>query len=145
MTGIFWAIVALAWLGSGVGVSSGNSLHAAVMFAAALLLAGIAIWMRLTQPIAYRFERGALIVERRRGSARLRGTIEQHVGKATLGLRLGTGGLYGYRGHFHVSTGGWARAFVTDVRRTVLINVGGRRVVLSPIDPAGMVEAVRDA
>ena len=42
-------------------------------------------------------------------------------------------------------TGGWAQAAVTDARRSVLIIVGGRRVVVSPLDPQGFVAAVRDA
>jgi len=115
------------------------------MFAAALLLAGIAILLRVTQPTAYRLERGGLVITRRRGERRLAGRVEPHLERATLGLRLGSGGLYGYRGRFKVSTGGWAQAAVTDARRSVLIIVGGRRVVVSPLDPQGFVAAVRDA
>jgi len=135
----------LAWIGTGVGVSNGNALHAVAMLSAGLMLGAIGLWLRVTQPVAYRLDRDALVIERRRGSLRITGRIEPHTDKARLGLRLGSGGLYGYRGHFRVAGGGWTRSFVTDVRRTVLIKVGRRRVVLSPIDPAGLVEVVRNA
>ncbi len=115
------------------------------MLSAGFLLGAIGLWLRVTQPVAYHLERDALIIERRRGSSRITGRIEPHTEKARLGLRLGSGGLYGYRGRFRVAGGGWTRAFVTDVRRTVLIKVGGRRIVLSPVDPAGLVEVVRNA
>lgn len=116
------------------------------MVAVAVLLAALAYQLRRTQPVAYRIESDALVIERRNGSeTRVAGAVEPHAEKVTLGMRLGSGGLYGYRGRFRVSTGGWARALVTDVRRTVLIRVGGERVVLSPLDPAGFVAEVRDA
>lgn len=115
------------------------------MFLAALALAVLALALRFTQPIAYRIEDDGLVIERRRGQTRIPGAVTPHVEKATLGLRLGTGGLYGYRGRFRVNGAGWARASVTDVRRSVLIRVDGRPVVLSPVDPAGFVEVVRDA
>ena len=49
------------------------------MFAAALLLAGIAILLRVTQPTAYRLERGGLVITRRRGERRLSGRVEPHL------------------------------------------------------------------
>ena len=135
----------LAWTGSGVGASSGNALQALVMLVVAIGLGGLALWLRYTQPTGYRLEADGLVIERRVGSTRISGRVERHVGKATLGLRLGSGGLYGYRGRFRITGGGWARSFATDVRRTVLIKVGGQPIVLSPIDPAGLVEVVRNA
>ncbi len=146
MTAFFWAVVVLAWVGFGLTLSGGSAVGALAMIAVAVLLAGLAYQLRRTQPVAYRIEADALVIERRNGSEdRFAGTVEPHVEKVTLGMRLGSGGLYGYRGRFRVSTGGWARALVTDVRRTVLIRVGGARVVLSPLDPAGFVAEVRDA
>lgn len=145
MTGLYWAVVALAWVGSGVGVSTGDALQSLVMIGASLLLAGIAIWLRLGQPVAYRLEQDGLVIERRRGSTRIAGRVAPHHDKATLGLRLGSGGVYGYRGYFKLQGAGWARALATDVRRVVLINVGDRRVVLSPVDPAALVSEVRNA
>lgn len=115
------------------------------MLSAGVVLGAIGLWLRITQPVAYRLDGDALVIERRRGSSRIAGRIEPHAEKARLGLRLGSGGLYGYRGRFRITGGGWTRSFATDVRRTVLIKVGGDRIVLSPIDPAGLVEVVRNA
>lgn len=145
MTGIFWAAVVALWVGAGVGVSGGSLLALVVMLAGALLLAALGYAMRVTQPVAYHVEADGLVIERRRGETRVPGAIEPFDGKATLGMRLGSGGLYGYRGRFRLSTGGWSRAFVTDVRRSTLIRVGGRAVVLSPVDPEGLIREVRDA
>ena len=139
---MFWGIVVLAWIGSGVGASRGNGLQAVVMLVVALVLGGLALWLRYTHPLRYRLERDGLVIERRIGTTRVAGGIERHVGKATLGLRLGSGGLYGYRGRFRIAAGGWARAFVTDVKRASLITVGGRSVVVSPVDPAALVQEV---
>jgi hypothetical protein len=112
------------------------------MLVVALALGGLALWLRYTQPLRYRLEQDALVIERRVGSTRIPGGSARYVGTATLGLRLGSGGVYGYRGRFRIGAGGWARAFVTDVRRTSLITVGGRSVVVSPVDPAALVQEV---
>ncbi|MGI9187509.1 MAG: PH domain-containing protein [Gaiellales bacterium] len=132
----------MAWVGSGVGASRGDGLQAVVMLVVALALGGLALWLRYTQPMRYRVERDGLVIERRIGTTRIPGSIERYAGKATLGLRLGSGGVYGYRGRFRIAAGGWARAFVTDVKRTSLITVGGRSVVVSPVDPAALVQEV---
>lgn len=132
----------MAWIGSGVGASRGDGLQAVVMLVVALVLGGLALWLRYTQPMRYRVERDGLVIERRIGATRIPGAIERYAGKATLGLRLGSGGVYGYRGRFRIAAGGWARAFVTDVKRTSLITVGGRSVVVSPVDPAALVQEV---
>ena len=145
VTTVFWGGVGLAWVGSGVGASRGDGLQAVVMLIAALLLGGLALWLRYTQPMGYRVERDGLVIVRRVGSTRIPGSVERHVGKATLGLRLGSGGVYGYRGRFRIAAGGWASAFVTDVKRTSLITVGGRSVVVSPLDPAALVQEVAHA
>jgi hypothetical protein len=142
VTIMFWGIVGLAWVGSGVGASRGDGLQAVVMLVVALVLGGLALWLRYTQPMRYRVERDGLVIERRVGTTRIAGSIERHAGQATLGLRLGSGGLYGYRGRFRIAAGGWASAFVTDVKRTSLITVGGRSVVVSPVDPAALVQEV---
>ncbi|MGI9117811.1 MAG: PH domain-containing protein [Gaiellales bacterium] len=145
MTVIFWAIVGLAWLGCGVGVSNGSNAQALGMLAGALVLGAIGLWLRASQPVAYRLEGDALVIQRRRGATRVPGRVQRHVESATLGLRLGTGGLYGYRGRFRLNGRGWARAFVTDTRRAALIDVGGRPTVLSPVDPAALVQEVAHA
>ncbi len=145
VTGIFWAVIVLAWVGFGVGLSAGNGLQALIMILVAVVFLGLALQLRRTQPVAYRIEPSGLVIERRAGETLVRGSVEAHAEKVSLGLRLGSGGLYGYRGRFKMSTGGWARAIVTDMRRVVLIRVGGRPLVLSPVDPAAFVAEVRDA
>ena len=115
------------------------------MLAGGLVLACVGLWLRATQPVAYRIEGDSLVVERRRGATRVDGRVARHVDDAVLGLRLGSGGVYGYRGRFRVNGRGWARAFVTDVRRTALIDVGGRPTVVSPVDPAALVQEVAHA
>jgi hypothetical protein len=137
--------VIAVWVGAGVGATSGESVALGAMLAAALALAAIGYALRLTQPVAYRIEDDGLVVERRRGETRIAGVVEPFDGTATLGTRLGSGGLYGYRGRFRLSTGSWSRAFVTDVRRSTLIRVGGGAIVVSPADPTAFVREVRDA
>jgi hypothetical protein len=128
-----------------MALSAGQTLGAAVLGLLALAFAAIAYALRRTQPVAYRIEPDAVVIERRTGATRIPGPVEPHLERVTLGLRMGSGGLYGYRGRFRISSGGWARAIVTDVRRAVLIRVGGRPLVLSPVDPDALVREVRDA
>lgn len=142
---ILWAVVALAWFGFGVGLSGGDVVPAGAMIVTGLLIALLALWLRGGQPVAYRIEPDALVVERRRGQTRLVGSVRPHVEGATLGFRLGTGGVYGQRGRVRLSTGGWARTVATDLRRSALIRVGAVPVVVSPADPAAFVREVRDA
>jgi Bacterial PH domain len=143
--GLFWGVVGVAWLGCGVGLSSGSLFTALGMLAGGLALVALGLWLRATQPMAYRLERDGLVIERRRGTARVPGAITRHSAPVRLGLRLGSGGLYGYRGRFRMAGGGWARAFVTDVRRASLIDVGGRPTVVSPVDPEALIREVAHA
>ncbi|MGA0122687.1 MAG: hypothetical protein ACO3KD_06750 [Gaiellales bacterium] len=128
-----------------MGLSAGDGVQAGAMITAALLLAGLALALRAGQPVAYRLEDGALVVERRRGATRLIGPVRPHEEGAALGLRIGTGGVYGHRGRIRLSSGGWARAQATNVRRSALVRVGPHPVVVSPADPARFVREVRDA
>ena len=135
----------MAWIGCGVGLSNGSAGQALGMLGGGLALVAVGLWLRATQPVAYRLERDALVIERRRGVTRVPGPIARHVAPATLGLRLGTGGLYGYRGRFRLNGRGWARAYVTDARRASLIDVGGRPTVVSPVDPEALIREVAHA
>lgn len=146
MTGLFWTAVAVLWIGAGMVISGGSLLGLVAILGGAFALAVLGYAMRATQPVAYRIEADALVIERRRGSeTRIAGAVAPFDGNARLGMRLGSGGLYGYRGRFRLGGGGWSRAFVTDVRRSTLIRVGGYPVVLSPVDPAALVREVRGA
>ena len=59
-----------------------------------------------------------------------------------LGLRvLGSGGLYGYLGRFRLADHrGSARAYVSDLRRVTVVDVGAAAVAVSPADRAAFTE-----
>ena len=53
------------------------------------------------------------------------------------------GGLWSFLGRFSSPELGQVRAYVSDLRNTVVINLAEHNVVLSPDDPAGFVAAVK--
>jgi hypothetical protein len=63
---------------------------------------------------------------------------------ATLGSvrALGIGGLFGFVGRFRNETLGLYRAYATDDQNTVVLDVGGQKVVVTPEDPEQFVAAV---
>jgi len=138
-------VVVLAWFGFGVGLSGGDAVQAGAMITAALLVALLALWLRGGQPVAYRIERSKETWPAFADWCREVVWYRPHDEGATLGLRLGTGGIYGQRGRARMSTGGWARTIATDLRRSALVRVGAVPVVVSPADPAAFVREVRDA
>jgi len=109
-----------------------------VLAAAAALNAALVVVCRRLQPVAYRIEPDALVIERRAARARIfRGPVgEPHAGRLTARL-IGSGGLGGYLGLFGLAGGGRARAYVTDRRRAVVVRVGERDVAISPADGLG--------
>lgn len=52
---------------------------------------------------------------------------------------FGNGGLFSFTGYFRNTTLGSYRAYVTDLRRTVVLRFSGRVVVLSPAGPEDFV------
>jgi hypothetical protein len=148
ITGIFWVLVAGVWIGSGSLLSSGKTGIALVMAAVAVGLAAIAIACRLRQPMGYAVEEDGLTVVRRRGSRRIAGALRAAKPRPfhPRDLRLlGSGGLYGYLGRFRLADEGSVSSFVTDGRRGVLVDVGDRRVLVSPRDEAAFVRAAGGA
>jgi len=61
-------------------------------------------------------------------------------------IRLfGNGGFFSFTGYYRNSVIGNFRAYVTDPAKSVVLEFGDRKIVISPDDPQAFVEAVRDA
>jgi transcriptional regulator with XRE-family HTH domain len=61
-------------------------------------------------------------------------------------IRLfGVGGLFCFIGYYRNEVIGRFSAYVTDPAKSVVLEFGARRIVVSPDDPAAFVEALRDA
>ena len=58
---------------------------------------------------------------------------------------LGNGGLFSFSGVFRNKTLGTYRAFVTDLRRTVVLRFAERTIVISPSEPEDFVREVNAA
>jgi transcriptional regulator with XRE-family HTH domain len=58
---------------------------------------------------------------------------------------FGIGGLFCILGHFRNGVLGHYRAYATDPSRSVVMEFGDRKIVVSPDDPLAFVEALRDA
>jgi hypothetical protein len=118
--------------------ASGHGVEAGVFAVAAAVIAAIVVVCRRLQPVAYRIEPEELVIERRGAGPRVfRGAVgEPHAGRLTVRL-FGSGGLGGYLGVFALAGGGRARAYVTDRRRAVVVQVGDRDVAISPADALG--------
>ncbi len=57
---------------------------------------------------------------------------------------FGNGGLYSFTGWYWNRPLGSYRAWVTDLRNTVVLRVGGRTLVISPEPPEAFVATLRD-
>jgi len=57
-------------------------------------------------------------------------------------MKAGSGGFLGVFGWFHSRALGGFQAWVTDPARSVLLTFSGRRIVVSPDDPAEFIRAV---
>jgi hypothetical protein len=129
-------LLAVAFLVAGVFIAAVGSAWSGVptLAVGALLLAMMA-WMRRIEPRSYDVGDGALEVRRRFASpSSFSGPIE-HVRRGSLGLRVfGDGGGYGYLGRYRAD-GRTVRAFVTDRRNVVLLEVGSAPLAVSPRDP----------
>lgn len=61
-------------------------------------------------------------------------------------IRLaGNGGLYAFTGWYWNRSLGRYRMWLNDTRRSVLLDLGHRRVVVAPEDPAAFMEVIREA
>lgn len=98
--------------------------------------------------LGYRVEANAIIVRRPGWATRL--SLEELVEAEVVPVAMkrslrtfGNGGLFGFSGRYRNRRLGAYRAYVTDRRRTVVLQFLERTVVVSPDDPAAFVEAVR--
>ena len=132
-----------------------------------LLLAGLAGWMLFAgaplwaPPLVlaalggsalfavrgYRVESGALWVERPFWTTEIRlDGVEwiKHDPKALHGsLRtFGNGGLFSFSGRYWSKALGSYRAWVTDPKRSVILKVKGKTIVVSPDEPGKFIKAV---
>jgi hypothetical protein len=141
-----WAAAALLWVLAGGALLTGASGVGIVMVLAAALVAGLCAYYRRRQPLGYRIEPGALVVVERAGERRIDGPVA-NARDGGLGLRvLGSGGLYGYLGRFRLAgRKGPARAYVSDLRRVAVVDVGDVAVAISPKDKAAFLQEARDA
>jgi hypothetical protein len=64
---------------------------------------------------------------------------------ATIGsLRaMGIGGLFGFVGHFHNAVLGSYKAYATNELNTVVLEIAGEKIVVTPDDPQQFVDAVQ--
>ncbi len=131
-TGLIWGVVALLWVASGSSAQAGRSGAAAAFAAAAAGIALLALVLRRAQPVSYRVEAGAVVIEGRRRSTRIDGEVGATVPVGASLRVIGSGGLYGYLGWFRAD-GLRARSFVTDRRRAVVVPVGAALLVISPL------------
>ena len=136
-------LLAAAFVAAGAVVAGFDSASAGVgLFAVGVLLVVMNEWMRRIEPRSYDVGERALQVRRRSASpSRFTGQIG-HVRRGVLGMRvLGDGGSYGYLGRYRAD-GRTVRAFVTDRRKVVLLDVGAASLALSPRDPDRFVAEV---
>ncbi len=132
---IFLAATAGTWIGSGIAFAYQGTAAGLIMAAAAILLIGIGLFCRRIQPLAYRLEPDALVIERRAGDRRYDGAVgeEEPIADAGRSMRAaGTGGLYGHTGKYRLRDGRSVSAHVTDLVRAEVVAVGDRLVLISP-------------
>jgi hypothetical protein len=145
-TALMWVAAAVLWALAGGALLTGASGVGLVMVAAAALIAGLCVYYRRRQPLAYRIEPDALVVVERGGERRIDGPVG-NARDGGLGLRVfGSGGLYGYLGRFRLAgRKGTARAYVSDLRRVAVVDVGPKTVAISPEDKTAFLQEARDA
>jgi hypothetical protein len=72
--------------------------------------------------------------------------IESSPGATMGSIRtMGIGGLFAFVGHYHNAVLGSYKAFATNDLNTVVLEFEGEKIVVTPDDPAGFVDAVEAA
>ena len=142
-TALVWAAGVAVLAGAAAVLAGGRTGAGIGLLVVGLILVALCFVYRRLAPVAYRLDDDGLEIERHSARAQ---RFEGHsalVPGARLGIRtFGSGGLYGYLGSFRLAGGatGPVKAFVTDRGRTVVVEVDGRRVAISPADRDGLVE-----
>lgn len=135
VTRSIWALAIVFVLVGAVIAAFGSTASGIVMLAVGVLVVVLNVWMRRIQPLSYDVGADGLRVRRRSAApSSFAGRIGR-VRRGSLGLRVfGDGGGYGYLGRYRAD-GRTVRAFVTDRRSVVLLDVGDAPIALSPRDP----------
>lgn len=133
-TTLAWLVTGATWAGAGIGLAYGRERAGVVMLVGAVVLAAVVVVCRQLQPLGYRFEDDAVVVERRAGDARFAGPVGAIEALADAGSSfraLGTGGIYGHIGHFRLRDGRRVRAHLTNLSRATLVPVAGTPILIS--------------
>jgi hypothetical protein len=139
VTASMWALAGAFVLAGAVVASSAAS--GWILVATGLALAATILWMRRLTPRAYVLADEAFTILRRASEKRWPGAATG-ARRGSLWLRVaGDGGVHGYLGRYRAD-GTTVHAYVTDRARVVLIEVGGRTLAVSPLDPDRLVVGV---
>jgi hypothetical protein len=134
-----WILASAFAVAGAVVVSSSAS--GWILVATGVALAATILWMKRLTPHAYVLADDALTILRRAPERRWPGAATD-ARRGSLRLRLaGDGGVHGYLGRYRAD-GTTVHAYVTDRARVVLIEVGGRTLAVSPLDPDRLVVGV---
>ncbi len=138
---LWLAAAGLVVAGSGV-VVLGSAWSGLALVVVGVCLVVMLAWLRRVEPRSYDVGDAALQVRRRFASPTSFSGPIAHVRRGTLGWRVfGDGGGYGYLGRYRAD-GRTVRAFVTDRKSVVLLDVGDAPVALSPLEPDRFVAEV---
>ena len=131
---------------SGILTSQGDPIRLAVVFGVPLLILLGALPFAVT---GYRIEGGSLCISRPLWTTRvsLAGIIGAEADSEAMSgsvRTLGNGGLFSFTGRFRNRRLGSYRAWVTDPKRAVVIELPGRTIVVSPDRPLEMASILQE-
>ena len=141
-----WVAAAVLWALAGGALLTGASGVGLLMVGAAALLAGLCAYYRRRQPLGYRVEPDALVVVERAGERRIDGPVANAARRRPRPARVRLGRPV--RLPRPVPPGrpqGSARAYVSDLRRVAVVDVGdvARRHLAG--DKAAFLQEAHDA
>jgi len=113
-----------------------------------LILTGVWLYCYIYAPRSYEIRGNFLIVNFRIGSKRFGPIVSCQTtkGRVIAGLRVfGNGGLFGYTGWYRNLRDGLHRSYVTHRKKLILLETkDGKKILISPGDPQGFVDGVKD-